>query len=91
MAPTPRPGWARRHRRNAVVLRAEEPLWPLYVGVVLGLLGSGTLFALAQARVLAPRSWVGPRIELGMGSLFYGLCVAGWRRLLRVLAWEEDT
>ena len=82
---------ARRHRRNAVVLRAEEPLWPLYVGVVLGLLGSGTLFALAQARVLAPQSWVGPSIELGMGSLYYGLCVARWRRLLRLLAWEEET
>jgi hypothetical protein len=34
---------------------------------------------------------VGSSIELGMGSLFYRLCVARWRRLLRLLAWEEET
>jgi hypothetical protein len=30
-------------------------------------------------------------IALGMGSLFYGLSVARWRRLLRLLALEEET
>ena len=80
---------ARHQRRNALVLRAEAPLWPLYVGVVVGVLGSGALFALAQAGVLAPRSWVGPSIEVGMGGLFYAVNVARWRRLLRLLAQEE--